>query len=52
MTDAFERALADAKKNGNEPNGITLVLKVSTANTTVNSITFKPTEKQDRKAEG
>ena len=39
VTDAFDKALADAKKNGNESNGITLVLNVNTGNKTVNSAT-------------
>ena len=30
VIDAFEKALADAKKNGNEQNGITVILRVDT----------------------
>ncbi|MGI1660063.1 MAG: S-layer homology domain-containing protein [Desulfitobacterium sp.] len=40
IADAYEKALAEAKKNGNEQNGISLVLKVNTGNRTVNSVTF------------
>lgn len=39
ITDAYNQALADAKKNGNEANGITLVLNVNTGNKTVSSAT-------------
>lgn len=40
VTDALDKALADARKNGNESNGFTLVLKVNTGNETVNSVIF------------
>ena len=40
VTDAFDKAFANAKKSGNESNGITLVLKVSTGNKTVNGVIF------------
>lgn len=39
INDAYNKALADAKKNGNEANGITLVLNVNTGNQTANSLT-------------
>ncbi len=39
INDAFDKALADAKKNGNEANGITLVLNVNAGNKTANSLT-------------
>ena len=40
MTDAFDKALADAKKNGNEQNGITVVLRVDTGRRTASRITI------------
>ncbi|MGF7059163.1 S-layer homology domain-containing protein [Brassicibacter mesophilus] len=40
MKYAYEKALAEAKKNGSEQNGITLVLRVNTGKQTVNNITF------------
>ena len=40
VTDAFEKALTGAKKNGNESNGISLVLKVNIGHKTVNSVDF------------
>ena len=39
ITDAFDKALADAKKNGSESNGVTLVLHVNTDGKTVNTVT-------------
>ena len=39
INDAYNKALADAKKNGNEQNGITLVLNVDTGNKTATSLT-------------
>ncbi len=39
VNDAYNKALAEAKKNGNESNGITLVLNVNTGNKTANSLT-------------
>jgi len=39
VTDVFNKAIADAKKNGNEENGITLVLSVDTGNQTANTMT-------------
>jgi len=48
IADAFDKALAEAKKNGNEQNGITLVLAVNTGGQTVNSVTFNlPKSVQD-----
>lgn len=38
VTDAFEKALVEAKKNGNEENGIALVLNVDTGNTATNTV--------------
>ncbi len=34
ITDAFNKAMAEAKKNGIEQNGITMILRVDTGNTT------------------
>lgn len=39
VNDAYNKALADAKKNGNEQNGITLVVNINTGNKTTNSLT-------------
>lgn len=39
VTDAFDKALAEAKKNGNEQNGITVVLRVDTGNKTGSNVT-------------
>ena len=39
VNDAIKKALAEAKKNGSEANGVTLVLHVSTGGKTANSIT-------------
>lgn len=39
VTDAFDKTLADAKKNGNEQNGITLVLSVDTGSKTGSNVT-------------
>lgn len=39
VADVYNKALADAKKNGNEENGITLVLNVDTGNQTANRMT-------------
>ena len=39
VTDAFDKALADAKKNGNEQNGITVVLHVDTGSKTASNVT-------------
>ena len=39
VTDAFDKALAEAKKNGNEQNGITVVLRVDTGNNTGSNVT-------------
>lgn len=39
VTDAFEKALADAKKNGNEQNGITVILHVDTGSKTGSNVT-------------
>ncbi|WP_099469664.1 InlB B-repeat-containing protein [Konateibacter massiliensis] len=39
LTDAFEKALADAKKNDTEQNGITVVLRVYTGNKTGSNVT-------------
>ena len=39
VTDAFDKALADAKKNGNEQNGITVVLHVDTSSKNSSNIT-------------
>jgi hypothetical protein len=38
VTDAFEKALAEAKKNGNEQNGITLILHVDIGSKTGSNI--------------
>ncbi len=40
VADAFDKAIADAKKSGNESNGITLVLKVKAGKKNVKSITI------------
>ncbi|WP_313530621.1 S-layer homology domain-containing protein, partial [Anaerotignum sp.] len=40
VNDAYNKALAEAKKNGKEANGITLVLNVDTGNKTANSLTL------------
>ncbi len=37
---AFDKALADARKNSNESNGVTLVLRVNTGSSAVKSATF------------
>lgn len=39
VTDAFDKALADAKKKGNEQNGITVVLRVDTGGKTGSNAT-------------
>jgi predicted TIM-barrel fold metal-dependent hydrolase/uncharacterized membrane protein YgcG len=39
VTDAFDKALADAKKNGNNQNGITVVLRVDTGSKTGSNVT-------------
>lgn len=39
VTDAFEKALADAKKNGTEQNGITVVLHVDAGSKTGSNVT-------------
>lgn len=39
VTDAFDKALAEGKKNGTEQNGITVVLRVDTGNKTGSNIT-------------
>ncbi len=39
VTDAFDKALEDAKKNGNEQNGITVVLRVDTGSKTGSNVT-------------
>ena len=39
VADAFDQALADAKKNGNEQNGITVVLHVNTGSKTGSHVT-------------
>lgn len=39
VNDAFDKALADAKKNGNEQNGITVVLRVDTGNKSGSNVT-------------
>lgn len=39
VTDAFDKAFADAKKNGNEKNGITVVLRVDTGSKTGSNVT-------------
>jgi len=39
VTDAFDKALAEAKKNGTEQNGITVVLRVDTGSKTGSNIT-------------
>lgn len=39
VIDAFEKALADAKKNGNEQNGITVILRVDTGSKTGSNVT-------------
>ena len=39
VTDAFDKALAEAKKNGNEQNGITVVLRVDTGSKTGSNVT-------------
>jgi len=39
ITDAIKKAMAEAKKNGNEANGVTLVLHVSTGGKTVHNVT-------------
>lgn len=38
VTDAFEKALAEAKKNGNEQKGITVVLRVDTGSKTDSNV--------------
>ncbi|MDD4564084.1 MAG: S-layer homology domain-containing protein [Eubacteriales bacterium] len=40
VADAFDKTFANAKKSGNESNGITLVLKVNTGNKTINGVIF------------
>ncbi len=48
INDAYNKALADARKNGNEANGIILVLNVDTGNKTANSLTvYLPKTVQD-----
>lgn len=39
VVDAFDKALADAKKNGNEQNGITVILRVDTGSKTGSNVT-------------
>ena len=39
VTDAFDKVLDEAKKNGTEQNGITVVLRVDTGNTTGSNVT-------------
>ena len=39
VTDTFNKALAEAKKNGTEQNGITVVLRVDTGNKTGSNVT-------------
>jgi hypothetical protein len=39
VTDVIEKALADAEKNGNEQNGITVVLRVDTGSKTGSNVT-------------
>ena len=39
VTDAFDKALAEAKKNGTEQNGITVVLRVDTSSKTGSHVT-------------
>ena len=39
VTDAFDKALADAKKNGNEKNGITVVLRIDNGSRTGSNVT-------------
>ena len=39
VTDVFDKAFADAKKNGNEQNGITVVLHVDTGSKTSSNLT-------------
>ena len=39
VTDAFEKALTDAKKNSNEQNGITVILRVDTGSKTGSHVT-------------
>ena len=38
INDAYKKALEDAKKNGNEKNGITLILNVETGNKAINTV--------------
>ncbi|WP_037373100.1 S-layer homology domain-containing protein [Anaerovorax odorimutans] len=40
VRDAYEKGMAEAKKNGIEQNGITLVMKVNIGNKAVNSVAF------------
>ncbi|MEA4987451.1 MAG: S-layer homology domain-containing protein [Anaerovorax sp.] len=48
VTDAFEKVLAHAKKNGNEQNGITLVLHVDAGSKTASNVTvYLPKAVQD-----
>jgi uncharacterized repeat protein (TIGR02543 family) len=48
VTDAFDKALSEAKKNGNEQNGITVVLRVDTARKTGSNVTVNlPKNVQD-----
>ena len=39
VMDAFDKALADARKNGNEQNGITVLLRVDTGGKTASNVT-------------
>jgi uncharacterized repeat protein (TIGR02543 family) len=39
VSDAFDNALADAKKNGSEQNGVTVVLRVNTGSKTGSNVT-------------
>jgi len=48
VTDAFENAMAEARKNGTEQNGITVVLRVNTGNRAASSVTVNlPKSVQD-----
>lgn len=40
VTEAFNKALADAKKNGNEQNGITLLIRVDTGSKSGSNVTI------------
>ncbi|EHQ90653.1 cell wall-binding protein [Desulfosporosinus youngiae DSM 17734] len=44
VTDAFDKALAEARKNGNEQNGVTVVLRVDTGGKTASAVSVNLTK--------